>query len=315
MKKDIDAAFVDIGDLPTDFAPYDFDELYIREFTVEDLKLVHMGMRGRVRPLSHILRAIQLCITEDVEVLTDGDLEFIMAWLRLNSYPKGPLLVNWTCNQRNMVYKDNRTFYRGEPLTWQQMAVKNIEYENCDTPNVETVPLGRYTTRIHAFDSKEQATITDPEIDFARAGTLVDFHDYIQENPHDRHMAEIARWVKKGKTFAAKLAYLNAQNDLDLYERIREARKTYHHGVSEVIQLRCRVCDYRWEHTAAPRLLSFFADNTEEDLFAIQYNLLSTFGMQSDPKMPAKMLLFYHSSMVKDKQEEAQRASGYKPLG
>lgn len=81
------------------------------------------------------------------------------------------------------------------------------------------------------------------------------------------------------------------------------------------MQLRCRVCDHRWEHKTTPRLLSFFADNTEEDLFKIQYNLLSEFGLQPDMNMPAKLFLFNYSNLAKDRRDAAERRGGFKPLG
>lgn len=309
---ELDARFVDIGDLPTGFSPYSFKKLYLREFSLSELKLLYVGMHSKVKPVDHIIRAIQLCCSIDVRQLTDGDFEFVLAWLRMHSYPKAPLLVNWTCREHNLVFKADRTFYRGPPLSDTDMALKNIEWEQCNTNNVEIV--NQYRTPIVALDD-DMLHIPDEDIDFPRVGTLADFHAHIEEVPHEKHMAECCRWVKRGNTFKAKLIYLMSRPDLDLYERILERRKQYHHGILEVMKLRCRVCDHRWEHTTSPRLLTFFADNTEEDIFKIQYNLLAEFGLQPDMNMPAKMFLFNYSSLAKDKQDAAERKNGFKPLG
>lgn len=309
---EIDERFVDIGDLPTGFAPYKFKEMYVREFTLAELKLLYIGMHSKQRPLQHIIRAIQMCCTAPIAELTDGDFEFLMARLRKSSYPKAPLQVNWTCRHTNIVYKDNRTFYRGPPIDARQMALGNMEYEQCNTNNVETVTA--YRTQIESLDD-DDLVIKDTRFDFPRVATLGDYHAHIEEAPHEKHLAECARWIRRGKTFRDKFVYLMSRPDLDLYQDILEVRKKYYHGIVEEMQLRCRVCDHRWTHNAAPRLLSFFADNSEEDIFKIMYNLLSEFGMQPDMKMPAKLVLFTYSHWAKDRQEAANRKGGFKPLG
>lgn len=309
---EIDARFVQLADLPTGFAPYSFKEMYVREFTLAELKLLYIGMHSKSRPLTHIIRAIQMCCSVPVIELTDGDFEFLMAWLRKSSYPKAPLQVNWTCRHTNIVYKDNRTFYRGPPIDDRQMALGNMEWEQCDTNNVETVQA--YSTQIEPLDD-DRLYIEDSRFDFPRVHTLSDFHAHIEEFPHEKHMAECARWIKRGKTFREKHLYLMTREDNDLYEDILELRKSFHHGIVEKMSLRCRVCDNRWTHYAAPRLLSFFADNSEEDVFKIMYNLLSEFGMQPDMNMSAKLVLFTYSSLAKDRQEAANRKGGFKPLG
>lgn len=309
---EIDGRFVDIGDLPTGFDHYDFDELYLREFTLTELKLLYVGMHSKTKPLNHIIRAIQMCCNQDITALTDGDFEFVMAWLRKNSYPRAPLLVNWKCMHENIVYKKDRTFYRGPDISEKEMALRDMEKEVCQTNNVEIV--NQYRTQVEALDDGDTKLPYD-DLDFPRVRTLSDFYVYTQENPHERHMAECCRWLRDGATFAEKLELLYSFEDNEVYERILECKEKYHHGIVEVMNLRCRVCDYKWEHQTAPRLLSFFADNTEEDIFKIQYNLLSEFGMQPDMNMPAKLFLYNYSSLAKDKQRAAETQNGFKPLG
>lgn len=307
---EIDARFVDIGDLPTGFAPYSFKRLFIREFTVAEMKLIYQGQHSRTRPFESTLRALQRCVTVPVHDLTDGDLEYVMAWLRLHSYPKAPMQVSWTCRQRNLEFKD-RSFYTGPKLSAKEMELKGIKLVSCDTNNVNIVR--RYGTKIETLKS-DDLTIPYADIDFARTSTMADFMELLEEHPEMRHIAECARWLKAGDTLADKIELLE-QSDMDLYERILECRERYKHGIVDYMELDCRSCRYKWTHDNRPRLLSFFADNTEEDLFKIQYTLLSEFGQQFSPDMPAKMLLFNYSSLAKDKQAAAERKSGFTPLG
>lgn len=307
-----DARFVDIGDLPTGFDAYDFKRLYIREFSVAELKLLHVGMHSRVRPIEHIIRAVQMCCTEDISELTDGDFEFVLAWLRLNSYPRAPLQVSWTCTETNVVKKVGRAFYKGPTLTERQMQLQGLEFEVCNTKNVSIVQ--RYGTNILTLEDGHTKIAYD-DIDFPRTKTLPEFFEMVDEQPELRHMLECARWVKRGDTLRAKLIYLSSRPDNDLYERILECRERYHHGIEEYMHLRCRVCDYEWTHHTTPKLLSFFADNREEDLFKIHYSLLAEFGQPYDPNMPAKLMLYNFSSLAKDKRDAAERSKGFTPLG
>jgi hypothetical protein len=153
------------------------------------------------------------------------------------------------------------------------------------------------------------------DLDFPRVSTLSDFNEYVEEHKWMRHIAEVSRWIKQGKSFKAKLHYLLAQPDNELYERILAVRDKYHHGISQTMRLRCGVCNHTFTHESPPRLLSFFADNSEQDIFNISYNLLSGFGMQPDMKMPAKLFLYHHSTLAKDRKEAEARAKGIKTLG
>ena len=308
---EVDARFSDIGDLPTGFSPYEFKRMYVREFSIAELKLIFQGQHSRIRPFESTLRAVQMCCSVPVTELTDGDFEYLMAWLRLHSYPKAPLQVSWTCRQQNMIYPD-RSFYRGAKLTEREMKVKNISYEVCNTNNVNIVH--RFGTKIETLNSNDLTIVYD-DIGFARTSTMSDFLELVAEDPSIRHFAECARWVKAGTTLADKIEILEQQDNMDLYERILECRERYRHGIVDYMELDCRECDFKWSHNNRPRLLSFFADNTEEDMFKIQYTLLSEFGHQYNPNMPAKMLLFNYSNLAKDKQAAAERRSGFKPLG
>lgn len=306
-----DARFLDIGGLPTGFAPYPFKQLLIRQFVVAELQLLHHAMHSKDRPYFHIIRAVQLATSVDVSLLTDGDFEYLMAWLRMHSFPQVPLQVSWKCQQYIWAHEEDN--HIGDPdMDPNTAALKGYKREACAHANVEIVKNAQ--PMVHELNEWKRE-IPYADIDFPRVNTLSDFNDYVEETKWMLHMAEVARWVKSGKTFAAKLAYLYAQPDNELYERILKVRDRYHHGITEKMTLNCKMCNHTFKHESSPRLLSFFADNSETDIFNISYNLLSGFGMQPDMNMPAKIFLFHHSQMAKDRQESEQRAKGFKTLG
>lgn len=313
MNTSLDSRFVDIGDLPTGFSPYPFKKLFLRQFTVGELQLLHFGMRSSVSPYSHIIRAVQMTCSEDITNLTDGDFEYVMAWQRLHSFPKVPLQVSWKCHNHVMVNDETKGFIADlKTADIKSAYMRGYKISTCGFNNVEIVNAAQ--TIVHTLDDNNLHLPYD-DLDFPRVATLSDSYDYILENPHMRHMAEVARWIKRGTTFAAKLRFLMLQDSMDTYERILEVRDKYNHGISEKMTLRCNQCNNRLPHESKPRMLTFFADNSEQDIFNISYNLLSQFGMQPDMNMPAKIFLFHHSTMVKDRQEAELRAKGFKPLG
>lgn len=306
-----DPRFLDIGDLPTGFSPYQFKQLLIRQFTVAELQLLHHAMHSPHKPYSHIIRAVQMACSVDVSQLTDGDFEYVMAWLRLHSYPKVPLQVSWQCKNPIWVHKETNRI-GPQSLTPAEAFAEGYKQDICNHNNVVIVNNAR--TQVHTLDD-DNLTLPYDDLDFPRVATLSDFHEYLEENPWMRHMGEAARWIKQGSNFQAKLRFLLAQPDSALYERILSIRSEYHHGISEVMRLNCKMCDYTFTHESTPKLLSFFSDNSESDIYNISYNLLSGFGMQPDMNMPAKIFLYHHSTMAKDRQEAEQRAKGIKTLG
>ena len=305
-----DYRYVDVGDLPTGFGPYvglGVKKVYVRSFCVKELSLLHMGSNLGSSGISHIIRAVDMAISCDVNILTDGDFEYMMAWLRLNSYPKAPSLVRWTCRKLNVIESEGRAFYT-KPDAWslseREMALRGLEYEVCNASNNEIVHNVKMD--ILTFDD-DDLTMEYDDLDFPRVDTLVELNELIQSRPEYEHHARMARWVKEGSTLQEKMDALDRAPDLDMYFRIQECIKRYQHGVVEKMKLRCRTCGNTVDHDSVPNPLTFFADNSEKDILDIQYTLLAELKLQPNDDMPAKTLLYHHSCLAKDKQEEEER--------
>lgn len=305
-----DHRFSDIGDLPTGFGPYKslgVSKIYCRPFAVRELSLLYMGSRVQYNGIDHIIRAVDMAISCDVNILTDGDFEYVMMWLRMNSYPKAPSLVRWECRKLNVVEARGRAFYEGDDiyeLTERDMKLKGLELEVCNTENNEIVHSAE--TLVHTFEDDDIEMVYD-DLDFPRVGTLREFAEIVSEQPELEYQARLSRWIKEGETIEDKMRILNSQDTFDLYKRILECETRYMHGISEKLNLKCRTCDNKVQHTARPDPLTFFADNSEKDILDIQYTLLSELKLPPDDNMPAKTLLYHHSCLAKDKQAEEER--------
>lgn len=305
-----DYRYVDMGDLPTGFGPYrgqGVSKMYIRPFCVRELSLLTMGSSMGEQGVGHILRAVDMAISCDATILTDGDFEYIMAWLRLNSYPKAPSLVRWRCKRTNVIESDGRAFYTKPDaflLSQRELKMRGLEYEVCNASNNEIVH--NVKTVINTFDDDDLVMEYD-DLDFPRMNTMVEMRTMLDEQPELEHHARMARWVRAGLTLRDKMAILENQEDFDMYSRIQECIKRYAHGIMEKMRLRCRTCGNEVDHTALPNMLTFFANNTEKDILDIQYTLLSELKLQPNDDMPAKTLLYHHSCLAKDKQAEEER--------
>lgn len=311
MNHELDARYMDIGELPTGGVTYDFKRIFMRQFILEELPLLHFGMTARVRPHQHIIRAVQLASSVNINQLTDGDFCYIMAWLRKHSFPEFPVQARYTCN--NMVYVNDKNAI-GFDVTAKTAAKRGFWLQPCGHNQTELIKNTKVV--VHTLDD-DDLVIKHPDIDFARVETLTDYYEHIADEPRMKYVGSIARWVKRGKTYKAKLAYLMAQPDMVLFQAIEKIMKHYFHGVTEVVKLRCGQCNHVKENESNPSLLNFFADNTDKDIYNMCYNLMSQFGASPDMKLPVRMFLYHHSTLAADRRdaEQKQKAQAGRTLG
>lgn len=306
-----DHRYVDIGDLPTGFGPYveyNIKKLFMRPLCVRELSLIHMGTSIGSTGIQHIIRAVDMATSCDVNILTDGDFEYVMAWLRMHSYPKAPSLVRWECRRVNIVEKVGRAFYEGpdaDTMTAREMELKGLKLETCNAENNEIVHNGK--TEVHTLED-DDLVMPYEDLDFPRIGTLAELHLLLEDRPDLEYHAKMARWIRAGDTLDDKMRILTEADTLDQYTRIKECIGRYYHGITETLKLRCRTCGNKVTHEARPDPMTFFADNSEKDILDIQYSLLSELKLQPNDDMPAKTLLYHHSCLAKDKQAEEERA-------
>lgn len=316
MKDDLDALFVEVGDLLTgnpaidDF--YNFDRVYLRQFVLKELPLLHTGMTAKTRPHQHIIRAVQMCCNVDINQLTDGDFMYIMARLRKSSFPEFPVRAQYTCN--NMVYVNAKNNI-GFGVQAKDAKRLGFTLQPCGHTQSEIVP--QTEIKLNTLEDDNNRLI-HPKISLPRVGTLTDYFEHIDDHPRDKYVGDIARWLKPGKTFKAKLAYLMAQPDMKLFEEIEKVKTQWFHGVTEKVRLRCGQCNHVMFHESSPSMLSFFADNSDKDVYVMCYNLMSQFGVMPDMNMPVRMFLYHHSTLAADRREAEQKAkaqqNGGKPV-
>lgn len=297
--------FSDIGDLPTGFFVYpDLKPIFIRPFTIAELNLIHRG-RGTGR-LEHIVRAVDLVINQDVNLLTDGDFEFIMAWLRVHSFPEVPLLVRWKCSKINILHKDNKAYYKGKETSPVRLALKGYVHEVCENDNTEIVYKHKTTLTSLEDDFETLGFETDLDVDFPRVSTLVDFYKLKEDNPELAEIAKYARWLKSGSSLAEKIETFYSL-PADSFSELKRVSEKYFHGIKETINLRCNLCENTEVHTTGVDHLTFFADNSQTSIMNMKYKIMTSFKVDITDNTPSKEFLYHYSSLLKDEQEETAR--------
>lgn len=300
-----DPRFKFIGDMPSGCFVYDWKELYLRPFTVVELPLLSLGAHARYNGVTHLLRAVDIVISQNVRDLTDGDFEFVLGWLRKFSFPSTPLVVTYDCTNRIFTHPGGAVYLDEadpNPNVKKQRELK-LKPTDCGTHNVEIVHNVRM--QIDALD--DDWVNNDPELDLPRMATYSDYYEDIFEHPENKLLGMLARYVKAGETYREKLAII--ETDLDLYDRAYSMMSRSKHGIHEDMILRCRSCDNRVPYVAHPNYRTFFPESSEKEISDVQYNLMAKFHTQPNDNMPAMKLLYHHSCLVRDIKEEEQRRS------
>jgi hypothetical protein len=253
-----DGRYVLLSDLPTKYKFYDFSELWIRPFTPNEARLLHMAkVSGN---LTYIVSAVAACISKKISSLVIEDFEFCLYWLRLNSYPAKPFTVNWTCNQV-IGDEDETTTEESEETVTQYCPAKNATMVN--SSNLVVVPLeddfilphGVALPTMNVFEElweiRSQLETLDEEDD--------DFEKQREDLMGDIYLMNIAQWIDQGTSLQDKLNILKNSPNLEYQSDLEiSIAKIPNFGVSEDLEVTCEVCGGTTRRRLSLDYLTFF---------------------------------------------------------
>lgn len=196
------AQFRTIDGLPSNYHYYDFKELRVRPFVWVDVR--DLGIARANNNMRYLLEVVGRCISVPLRVLTVGDFIYICYWLRLNSYPKSPVVVTWGC--------------------------RYCEHEN----------LTKIHTRSVKIIELEEKLDLDPRVEIPRMATYLEYMHAVKDQPLELvGLLDVAMWVK-ADTLAEKLQIMDESPDLDLFETARATKlEVGIHGVADSIEAEC----------------------------------------------------------------------------
>lgn len=252
-----DSRYVDIGNLPSNFYPYDFGKLYARPFAFNELLLV--GRAAAEQDITHLIRAVDTVITEDVNEITIGDFFYLLLWLKTYSTPKQPKVIPWECDDTILKDKETGEAVLNEPGTTlpEGKTLEDYDVEPCGTSNSEIIHI----STVDIIMLPEEGWEGLPEgFDFPRTRLLPEINE-IKQDPikaaEYRYVLSAVKWVA-GKTLKDKIKVLEQQPDLSLFEQAKALDDTVSHGIKETCTLTCRKCRAQRNAVITLDALTFF---------------------------------------------------------
>ena len=266
-----DSRYRDILGIPTGFKFYDFKRIFIRPLEVRDLSLLNFGVR--LKTIVHVKKAIQATIDVDIDILTDGDFEYILGWHKMFSFPKAPINASWTC---------------AEVIDGKVCGNKNVYMSHNASASVKML----------------DRSIVPKGLTLPRVGTLEEAEDLASEPKYSK-IVDILRVIDHPGTLEERYGFL--KENPHLLQKAKKFSKLHTHGMTEYVPLWCSECDSRTSIDRPINKISFLGGHTENSLMDMQYNLASSLHIDPNEDMPAMKLLYIHSCFVKDMQEKREK--------
>lgn len=253
-----DSRYSDIGNLPSGFFPYKregISKLFVRPFKVDELRLISKA--AALDDESHLVRAVDLCISMDAGELTFGDFFYVLMWLRMHSMPKTPYVIEWHCQEVVIINKETGVAIMNDDSFEMPKDEENYRVDPCGTHNSEVIHLTNIDVQSLPEDFAGLPDDGPLEFDFPRAKLLQDVR-MSRALPELQYLVRAAQWVKDGATIEDKVNLLATQDDLSVFGVADELDDRFAHGVAENASLCCRRCLKRTPHRLHLDALTFF---------------------------------------------------------
>jgi len=266
-----DGRYVLLDTLPSHYRFYAFREIWIRPLATPEGKLIFMAKKSQ--NIVYLISAVQACINVDVNDLIVQDFEYILHWLRLNSYPKKPFKVEWTCY--NEVPVPAPELEEGEEPSQEEIDQEEPETVECQYANLTALSRSNVTINDLDSDIEIPVELTLPTVRMFQETWVVNKQllqlkqeliqgaeiedEELAELEGQVYVANLAQWLKEGDSLQEKIQLLEQHPDLSLQGTIEDLRdRLDDFGVSEVIAVQCQKCGGTSRRRLDIDYLSFF---------------------------------------------------------
>jgi hypothetical protein len=248
-----DSRYQDIGALPSQCKGYSWDQLYIRPFKTSEFLLVSKA--ATLNDMNHMIRAIDLVITQEAKELTIGDFYYVMMWLRIHSLPKTPIVMDWHCEEKVLRHKETGELIYNDKTFQNPENIEDYELIDCDTQTTES---------IHMTNLEIMSLDDDPEVqlpagfDFPRAKHIEGIAKSLA-NPELTMLMSSLQWAA-GETIQDRIdSILNDdESGIDRLDTATALNEKFTHGLRETVTLCCRNCRVKVPYQLNMTPLSFF---------------------------------------------------------
>jgi hypothetical protein len=253
-----DGRYVLLSDLPSRYLFYGFKELWIRPFTPNEARLIHMAkVSGN---LTYIVSAVAACISKKITSLVIEDFEFCLYWLRLNSYPTKPFTVTWTCDQP-LFEKDTDFDEIEEPKQVKICTQKNTTIVSSTNLKIESLdadfklPANIAMPTMEVFEEIWECKNQLENLDEDEPNFIAQREELIG----DLYLMNLAQWCKEGQSLKEKLEILKNSTDMGFQGNLESSiAEIPAFGVSEDLEVTCEACGGATRRRLSLDYLSFF---------------------------------------------------------
>lgn len=237
---------------------YDFDSLLVEPFGMKSLRLISKTMVSN--DPRFMIDAIDATLPVNVGNLTIGDFYQLLAYQRYNSFPNSLPEAEWSCE--GTLYQlptgEKQTLVELKALVdiWENSSDEQKSTGGIVDPNkleVKKVVCGHNNHRVLKYldfpliQLPEEPPELDPRLDYPRVETLPSLMEALAD-PQFTLVSPAAQWVKGGNSIYEKIAILEQEPDLELYDLAAKANQMYNHGISETAVFKCEHCGTETNH-------------------------------------------------------------------
>jgi hypothetical protein len=257
-----DPNFTTIG-LPSQFAFYDFKQL-----TITQLKGIHQAKLSRAakeKKIRYVVEAIGSTLGEGVSAfdLTPQDFYFLMYWHRLQSFPKNPQLIPYSCTNEDHIRRTILRTDHSDYLDPKTLDISTILNETTlKTEYLDGLDLSPFQELIDKYDLHVE-TMRDI-VEFAELQEEEDYLDQQEQSEYgddqttasveeesDESFSEV-EWLQVRSVFLRRGPGRNTileRNEIvkqmssdEIFELDKYIEAVTNYGVSEATVLRCKEC-------------------------------------------------------------------------
>lgn len=236
-----DPAYTSIG-LPSNFQWYPFKQLSVRPLRIPEVK--KMWTAHVTKSLRTMIEALAPCLDQDIMSLTVGDIYSVMYWLRLNSYPKNPYTIRYSCQNPEHVQRVAKPKKNQE--VWGVDTFRNeATVSSSMLEEVPMKPLAEISEHLKNMDLVKSGIAFYP----STVRDLVEVDELAQESefdPGDDMLCKYATYLDRrhGMTLSDRAKFMMADDRFgpDAFMEMEGLIDILTHGVRETVNLNCGKC-------------------------------------------------------------------------
>ncbi|SBV38385.1 hypothetical protein BN7874_210 [Phage NCTB] len=295
--------WLDVGGLISDFSHYDFNRIKVRPLTVGDLSVLDNATRHK--SIDTLINLMQDHVDQDVTKLLVLDFKYILHWLRQKSFPENSITITWRCVNPRIHVKDfPKEFVRDAGIAHlNSSSLSRLGYERSPCHRLNTEIVYQVKTRVEQIPDNFKLP---KGYKWPLIRDLLEAEDML-EKPENEAIVPYLMWIKADSLSEALEEFDWYNDDATQTMHTIDSLRAMRYGTYTLYKLTCASCGKEYHIDKQADLFEILPAIGTQTVMDLQYNIFGNFpGAVIDEDTPAMKLLYWHSSLVKDKQKKAE---------